>query len=116
MPQALAMIALFGCVSRLYRGSYESEREVDNARHCNPAKKVRPFSSEKRNWARNEEVPLLWEDSRPFSAFPLPRTHMQLPNGEPARKPSTFGRLLALVQGCHKNVHENLSSEGLAQW
>ena len=83
MPQALAMIALFGCVSRLYRGSYESEREVDNARDY-------LFRVRKGIGRVNEEIPFHGEDSRPFSSFPLPRTHMQLPNEAPAREPSNI--------------------------
>ena len=34
---------------------------------------------------------------------------LELPNGELARKPSSFARLLALVPGYHNNVHESLS-------
>ena len=116
MPQVLAIIALFGCVSRLYRGSYEPEREVDNAHDCNPAQRSDLFRVRKGIGRVNEEVPFLVENSQAFSAFPLLRTHMQLPHGEPAREPSSLGRLLAIVPGYHNYVHESLSSAKMAQW
>lgn len=78
MPQALAMIAAFGCVSRLYRGSNESEREVElhiTLGDCNPIESSGVSRARKRIGRANGEVRLLGEEEKralPFCSFLVP--------------------------------------------